>query len=459
MIEHRLNRREFLAMAAVTGGGALLAACAPAAPVTEEPKEEPAAEPEEEPTLVPEEEITLVMTHWGGEAESSYMQSMADQFMEMNPNITIDRLNFPDNYDEKLLTMIAGGEAPDIQATLRFTYFNFVAKRVVLNLQPHLDAQAFNRDEFYDVGLRPYTFRGNLYGLPREIDEWIIFYNKDLFDEAGVDYPTGDWSWDDLIANAKKLTKRDADGRATQFGFGYPHLGGAKAFDCFLYQNGGALVDDEDDPTEFTMQEPAALEAVQWMADLVLEHGVMPSPQERTDLGSVNDLFMSGQIAMRYGEFWSNLQFQSIEGFEWDVAEPAHGAKKATWVGGACYTVNPESENPDEAVSYVMFAAGAEGAKTIADSLAGVPAVKEVAESPRYLEHDPPPENLQATLDVFPYGVQPPMIPTFPEWNRLILSALDAVWVGDATAEEAIMPIVEEAQALMEEGREMLEGI
>ena len=183
-------------------------------------------------------------------------------------------------------------------------------------------------------------------------------------------------------------------------------------------------------------------------------HEVSPKPQETNDLGSVNDLFMSGKIAMRYGEFWSNLQFQDIEDFEWDIAEPAHGAEKATWVGGACYTVSPKAAHVDEAVEYVMFAAGPIGAQKIAESLAGVPSYKPVADSPTFLQHDPPPENLEATLAVFEYGVQPPMLPVFAEWNRLILSALDPVWTGENTAEEALGEIAEEAQVLIEEWRQ-----
>ncbi len=450
-VQKEISRRSFLQWAGMGVTAAYLAACTPAAPAAST-----AGSAVAEPGSA--EATEIVLTHWGGEAEASYMLETADRFMETEPGIKVEVIHFPDNYDEKLLTMIAGGTPPDVQMTLRFTYFSFVAKGVAINLQPYLDAMDFEPEKYYDVALRPYTFRGNLYGLPREIDDWVVFYNKNLFDEAGVAYPTAEWTWDDLVENAKLLTIRDADGRAKQFGYGFAHLSGAKAYDCFVYQAGGRMVDNEDDPAKFVMAEPAAIEGVQFMADLANVHGVMPSPRERTDLGQVNDLFASGKIAMRYGEFWSSVQFLGIQDFEWDIAEPARGVNQATWVGGACYTVNSGTKTPEESVKLALFGSGPEGSKIVAAARAGVPPIKEIAESPTFLDVTPP-EHIKAAADVFAYGVQPPMSPTFPEWYRTLNAALDPVWVGEQTAEEALTAVSGEVQALLDEGREMLENI
>jgi len=444
-----ISRRGFLAWAGASATAAALAACAPAVAPTGATGGQ---------AVAGGERVKLVLTHWGGESEASYMRDTADQFMAATPDIEVEVIHFPDNYDEKLLTMIAGGTPPDVHMTLRFTYFNFVAKGIAINLQPYLEQAGFSPDAYYDVGLRPYRFRGNLYGMPREIDDWVVFYNKAMFDEAGVPYPSGEWTWDDLVENGKALTKRDPDGRALQFGYGFAHLGGAKAFDCFVYQAGGRMVDNEDEPTQFIMTDPAAIEGVQYMADLANVHGIMPSPREVTDLGAVNDLFMSGKIAMRYGEFWSSVQFLGIQDFEWDIAEPARGQQQATWVGGACYTVNSGTKHAEEAVRFVLYASGPEGAKIVASARAGVPAIKEVAESPTFLENTPP-SNMVAAVNVFDYGVQPPMSPTFPEWYRSLTSALDPVWSGEKSAEEALVGVADEVQTLIDQGHELLQNL
>ena len=469
----RLGRRALIRVLVVAAGGSVLAACAQQATTpapTAKPTQKPATQPVAEPatTAKPSPVATtapvkstgtkIVLTHWGGEAEAQYMKELVERFEKANPGIAIDRMHIPDNYDQKVLTMIAGGTPPDVQTTLRFTYFSFVAKKIALNLTPHLKEAGFNRDEYFDVGVRPYTFRGNLYGLPREIDDWVVFYNKDLFEQAGVPYPTGSWTWEELAQNAKKLTKRDSEGRAQQFGFGFPHVGGAKAFCCFVYQAGGRTVDNEDDPTKFLMTEPEAIRGVQFMADLANVHKVSPSPREQKDLGSLDDLFVSGKVAMRYGEFWSSTRFRQAAKFKWDIAEPARDKKQATWVGGACYTVNTKSKHTSESVKFVVWAAGKDGATVIAEHAAGIPAIKSVAQSDAFLKTKPP-ESVKTAVDVFAYGVQPPMSPTFPEWNRDLLAALDPVWAGERKAQDALKDVAPKVQDLLDKGREMLEGI
>ncbi|MBI2942228.1 MAG: extracellular solute-binding protein [Chloroflexi bacterium] len=487
----RLGRRALIKVLVLAAGGSAVAACAQPAPTptsvplpkpTEKPVAQATAKPAE-PTAPPAPATAkpapaatakpalaatsapakvpaakLVLTHWGGEAEAQYMKVLAERFEKAEPGIAIDRLHIPDNYDEKVLTMIAGGTPPDVQMTLRFTYFSFVAKKIALNLQPYLKDAGFNREEYFDVGLRPYTFRGNLYGMPREIDDWVVFYNKDLFDQAGVKYPDGKWTWEDLVANAQKLTKRDSSGRALQFGFGFPHLGGAKPFDGFVYQAGGRVVDNEDEPSRFLMAEADAARGVQFMADLANVHKVAPSPREQKDLGSLDDLFVSGKVAMRYGEFWSSTRFRPAAKFKWDIAEPAREKKQATWVGGACYTVNTKSKRQVESARFVVWAAGKAGATVIAEHAAGIPAIKAVAQSEAFLNTKPP-ESIKLAVDVFAYGVQPPMSPTFPEWYRELLSALDPVWTGEKKAQDALKTIAPKVQELLDKGRKTLEGI
>ena len=487
------NRRGLLKLVGTVALGSVLAACSstppPAPTMSAKPAPAPAANPTPvvaaakptqsvaQPTAAPSKQasptapaqaapatggsVKLTLTYWGGAAEGKYMQDIADRFQKSASasGISVALLGIPTStYDTKLLTMIAGGQPPDVQMTLRFTYFNFVAKGIALKLTPYLQAANYDKSLYYDVGLSPYTFRGNLYGLPREVDVWIMDYNKDLLDAAGVPAPDGTWTWDELITYGKKLTKRDSAGRPLQFGFGYSGLGGAKAFDGFVYQAGGQLVDNEDTPTKFLLDQPNAANGVQFMADLASVHKIAPLPSDLSEIGSVNDLFQSGKIAMRYGEYSTSNVFQTITKFKWDIGEPFHGEQKSTWVGGACYTVNTKSPHPAEAVKFVVFAAGPEGSTAIAENRAGIPAVKSVATSSVFLGASPPPNN-KAALAVFPYGNRPPMLPTFNEWSNLILNALDPVWVGKTKALDALKSIAPKAQALIDQGHQMLETI
>ncbi len=401
--------------------------------------------------------VKLTVTFWGGKAEQSNYDEIAALFTKANPRITVENVLITGDYDAKLLTMIAGGTPPDVHNTLRFTFYSLVAKGTVLNLQPYLDRMGFKREPYYAVGLEPWTIKGKLFGLPQVIDAWTVFYNKDLFDTAGVSYPTGAWTWDDLVANAKKLTKRNPQGVAQQFGFAWNGTGGAKAFTCYVSQANGRIVDNVAEPGKWVMAEPEAIEAVQFMADLATVHKVMPSPQETTNMGGPVQLFASGRLAMLYGEWFGGSNYRSSK-FNWTIAEPARGKKQATWVGGGAWCVNAKGKHLDESVKFTAFIAGPEGSTVMAKNLGGIPNIKAIAESPLFLDNKPP-DNNRAVLNSFAYGVQPPMSPTFPEWNRIVLSALDPVWTGEKKAKDALPPIAKEVQAKIEEGRKMLEGM
>ncbi len=401
--------------------------------------------------------VKLVATFWGGQSDQANVDEIGRLFTQANPNVSVEALLITGDYDAKLLTMIAGGTPPDVQGTLRFTFYSLVAKGTVLNLQPYLDKIGFKREPYYEVGLDPWTIKGKLYGLPKGIDAWTLYYNKDIFDAAGVGYPTGAWTRDDLVANAKKLTRRNPQGVAQQFGFAWNGTGGAKAFTCYVYQADGRIVDDIAEPAKWLMAEPEATEAVQFMADLATVHKVMPSPQERTDLGGPVQLFKSGRLAMLYGEWFGGSNYRGSK-FNWTIAEPARGKKRATWVGGGAWCVNAKGKHIEDSVELVVFMAGPEGSKVMGKNLGGIPNVKAIAESPLFLDNKPP-DNNRAVLDSFAYGVQPPMSPTFPEWDRIVLSALDPVWTGEKKAKDALPPIVREVQAKVEEGRKMMGGL
>ncbi len=401
--------------------------------------------------------VNLMVTFWGGKAEQANYDEMRTLYTKANPRITAELVLITGDYDAKLLTMIAGGTPPDIHNTLRFTFYSLVAKGTVLNLQPYLDKMGFKREPYYAVGLDPWTVKGRLYGLPQVIDVWTVFYNRDLFDQAGVRYPTAAWTWDDLVSNAKKLTRRNPQGVAQQFGFAWNGTGGAKAFTCYVSQANGRIVDNIAEPAKFLMAEPEAIEAIQFMADLATVHKVMPSPQERTDLGGPVQLFSSGRLAMIYAEWFGGTNYRDSK-FSWTIAEPALGKRQATWVGGGAWCVNAKGKHLEEAVKLAVFMAGPEGSTVMGKNLGGIPNVKSIAESPLFLDNKPP-DNNRAALDSFAYGVQPPMSPTFPEWNRVVLSALDPVWTGEKKAKDALPPIVREVQAKIEEGYKMMQGL
>ena len=175
--------------------------------------------------------------------------------------------------------------------------------------------------------------------LPRNIAPIVcVYYNKDLFDKAKIDYPTDDWTWEDMRRIAKKLTKRDANGIALQLGFADDW----NIAEQWIMSGGGRFVDDYFNPTRVTVAEPAAMSGVMFRWELVHKDKVMPTAADNQAFnGGSMAMFLNGKVAMFHSGVWKTPTFRKIENFKWDVVRfPVRkGAENvAYYSGGSGYT-------------------------------------------------------------------------------------------------------------------------
>ena len=164
-------------------------------------------------------EITYMM--WGSPEELAIWQQIIDEFQVANPNIKV-KVDVSDweSYWNKLKTLYAGGKPPDVFAIDGPLYPDWASRGVLLNLQPYIDKTPGLLDGIYPNTLTTYKTNGNYYGLPRDLQPIVLFYNKDMFDKAGIAYPTDTWTMNDLRETAKKLTlDTNSDGKIDQWGF------------------------------------------------------------------------------------------------------------------------------------------------------------------------------------------------------------------------------------------------
>ncbi len=300
----------------------------------------------------PKSEVTLTVSHaW--DASFWPRQKQFDKFFtERHPNIRIQAENTPfDDYLQKYLTQVAGGTAPDVMYCQFAWAQNFIQRGLFLALDEYISAQSdFELDDFTKPSLPYYQSGGKLYGVAYDCGPIMLFYNKDIFDKGGVDYPSASWTMDDLKEASIKLTS--GKGREKIFGQYQIPMPGGDFTPVFLAPFGARFVDEQE--TKSLLDQPAAVEAATWWMDLYLQHKAMPSPADEQAMGEDLNAFTLGRAAMSSQGSWATPALLEQADFEWAIADWPKGPEgHSTAAVGSSYAIVEQSENQDAAWIYL----------------------------------------------------------------------------------------------------------
>ncbi|MCE5300087.1 MAG: sugar ABC transporter substrate-binding protein [Spirochaetia bacterium] len=383
--------------------------------------------------------------YWGSVEEIQIIKEMVDKFQK-DTKVTVSAERAPSGppYMEKVLTQFAGGSAPDVLFVEANNFKEFAEKGVLEDLTPYLNEETTMKiGDFYPEIIKRFTIDGKLFVLPRDIAPiCVVYYNKKMFDEAGVKYPKDDWTWADMLKTAKKLTKKDANGMTTVFGF----VDDWPIWETFVFSNGGSMVDNVERPTKCTLDKKAAIEAVQFRADLINKYHVSPSPSQMTGMGGMGtaDMFISGRVAMFFSGIWKTPTFRAIQNFEWDVVTfpSSKSSNRGYASGGSGYAIVKTAKDKKAAWKLVTYLAGVEGQKKLAATGLAQPAMKAIAESPAFLDGKAP-KHKDIVLKAVKYAKFSPRVANWDEINvSMIAPAFDKIWNGKEDANTVLKELV-----------------
>lgn len=299
------------------------------------------------------------MTVWGSTKDQDVYTQRLALFHEANPNITVELLYTPDNYSQRVQTMIAGGESSDI-IQLAEDVHGYSDRGQLLGLNAYLEFAEVDLEARFGTLHEQYMLGGELYALPDRGGAMILYYNLDIFDAAGIDYPTADWTWDNFLAAAQALTIVDDDGEVSQYGFAAG--GWWPWWMSFIYQNGGRILDEEGNPTVNT---PEVIEALQFYTDLMYEYGVAPDPEDYANMGfgwgQPDPLFAQGGTAMKLTGIWNFASLRNVPDLNWDIAPVWQNVERGTVSFGSGLAVSADTEHPEEAFAVIEFLTSAPG--------------------------------------------------------------------------------------------------
>ncbi len=392
---------------------------------------------------------TVKVTFWGSPEEIEIITNSIKSWEAKHSDVEIRFEHTPfSGYASKILTRIAGGAAPDIIATEVNMFVNFASKNVLENLTPYIARDSsFSLEDFFSAVVKRFTVGGKIFAIPRDTAPFAcVFYNKDLFDKAQVPYPTDDWTWEEMLEKAKKLTETDAMGRVTQYGFyGW-------AWQNFVYSAGGAVVDNVENPVHCLLGTAESKSGLQYYRDLILKHKVMPAPVALANLGmGVDIMFSSGRLAMFLSGIWETPSLRQ-HSFKWDVVMfPAGpGGNRRFGTGGTGYAILNSSRNKKEAWEVIKALTDPPGQVELAKRGLAQPARKAVAEGIAFAQNQEPPANKKMLNKAVQYVIYDPFHPKWREIEAKVISPeLELFFNGKQNVDETVSKIVPQVDELL----------
>ncbi|MEP7137878.1 MAG: sugar ABC transporter substrate-binding protein [Chloroflexota bacterium] len=372
--------------------------------------------------------VTITMMMWGDPAELTVWNQIVADFHQANPNITVKvEVSDWDSYWTKLKTLLAAGKPPDVFAMDAPLYLDYQSRGVLLNLQPYLDKNPGMLDGVYPQTLEAYKTPDGMYGLPRDFQTIVLFYNKDMFDAAKVAYPNANWTYDDLRSAAKSLTKTGADGKVTQFGYALDLWDFEPGMSEIIWGYGGDLINA--DHTKTLVGEPKAREAFQFLHDMMFVDKSIPNTNTAAEYGG--DPFLAGVAAMTAIGHWAVPSYSEAK-FKWDVAPMPKGpAGQATSVNSAGFVVGKASKNPDAAFEFLKYVLSEPAQKRLAELGFALPVLKSVAESDSFLKQKTQ-INQKIFIDALVFAHLKPVFKGYDEWSSAVGDGMATIWTGEA---------------------------
>jgi multiple sugar transport system substrate-binding protein len=380
--------------------------------------------------------VTITYSNFiSNDGNEENLQAIVDAFEDANPDITVEVTTLPyGDYGTALQTDLAAGSVSDVFDIEYANYAQYQANGVLAPIELE------NAGAYKPSLLQAYATGGVQYALPSSFSAVVLYYNADLFDAAGLDYPTSDWTWEDERAAAEALTDQAAgvwgDHQPVSF---YEYY---KA----LAQNGGEFLNA--DGTAAAFNTPEGIEAAEW---LVGKSGtVMPTIEQGQGTPDFDtNLFKDGKLAMLHTGIWVFGAVADVP-FSWDIAVEPGNTTQASAVFSNAVGVSATSEHVEAATKWAEFLTSSDAMVDIRlDSGWELPPIADDAKLATYLEKGAP-ANRQAVFDSLDGIALPPVVAKGQaEMQDILGEELIEAQAGRKTVEEALASAEERINAVI----------
>ncbi len=386
--------------------------------------------------------VTITYAMWGDTTELANQQKIVDAFTALNPNITVKvSVADWDSYWPKLQTDLAGGNAPDVFLMDGPLFPDYQTRDQLLDLSPLVDRDGFDTTQLVDLAVQDFTAPdGDLYGLPRDLNTIALFYNKTMFDAAGLPYPDATWDWSKLVDVATKLTLTSGT-TTTQWGFYTETSDMENYWSSLVWQAGGDILSADKKTVVIDTDQAAA--GIQFLQDLIYRYKVMAQPLP----GGSGDMFENGQAAMEANGSWL-VPTHEAAGIDFDVAPlPKGPAGQATSVNPSGVVVAKGTKSPDAAWEFVKCYTGPQLQAMVASLKASMPVNKQVLTDQYATSFS----GGKTFADALAYAHLKPSFKGYDEFNGTLQDELDTKVFNDKllSAKAALDEVTPQLQPLL----------
>ena len=373
------------------------------------------------------EPVTITYAHFSGAgAQEETLKKMIAVFEEKNPDIKVDlQITGFDDYFTKLATTVGGGNAPDVFEMNMENYLAYMLRGACADL-----TGLINNDNYSAGTLEAVSSDGKLYAVPMSFSTCVLIYNKALFDQAGIAYPTNDWTWADAQTAAEAIKALGDDI------WGYYQPITYNEFYKSVKSNGGSLLNA--DYTAFTANSPENVAVLDAMLKRVRgENHVQPTAEEMAGRGDW-DLFTEGKLGMIITGIWAFPTYTEKCTFDWDIVVEPGFATKSTFFFANVNCVSPSSEKKEAAAKFAdAMGSDPDIVQLRLDASWELPTIADQSKLTQYLEVTPP-ANRAAVFDSMDYAAAPPALKESGAASEIINNVLSTLEMNDISAQDAL---------------------
>jgi len=402
--------------------------------------------------------LTYLSNH--SQSEGELIKANMDRFGDKFPGARVEFMVAGGNALEKLQTMLAAGTPPDMFRTGGTAWAQLANQGAMAEIGSLVKRDKYDLSDFIEAAVQQYFWKGKHLGLGSNVGYSLIYWNTEMFKESGIPEPGDDWArpwtWEQFTNAMRQLTRRDAAGQITRYGFS-----NLTEYHRLLVTNGATLTNPEETRTMYDT--PEAIEVWEWIYDMLHSHRVAQNPQTHRELSPVN-AFKTGRTAMWITSTAGGMaQLVPVKDLPWDVAPTARGPRLRSdkWVfgGGSAWWIAASSKQIDATWELMKFMQSKEIGMRLAEG-GFAPIRWSVLNSPVWLRSDQPPKSKRPLVDGLKRLLPFPKLTNWNAFDGAISQEVQALWTGERRGAEvarriraATDPILAEHQQAIKASR------